>query len=129
MVTHSRVTRRFSAPLAASLASERRIDTIPVSSTHRPGTALQQRGPPGHAAVPGGTAVSDSDRRLEGLPGTAGERLGAELVRFLETMPAAFCFLDGDWRFRYLHTQAEPLMGRRRGEGAGPAPLGGLPGA
>src|SRR3954469_26067918 len=114
MVTHSRVTRRFSAPLAASLASERRIDTIPVSSTHRPGTALQQRGPPGHAAVPGGTAVSDSDRRLEGLPGTAGERLGAELVRFLETMPAAFCFLDGDWRFRYVNAEAERLMGRCR---------------
>jgi PAS domain S-box-containing protein len=119
MVTHSRVTRRFSAPLAASLASERRIDTIPVSSTHRPGTALQQRGPPGHAAVPGGTAVSDSDRRLEGLPGTAGERLGAELVRFLETMPAAFCFLDGDWRFRYVNAEAERLMGRCRREVAG----------
>src|SRR4051794_41805960 len=124
MVTHSRVTRRFSAPLAASLASERRIDTTPVSSTPRPGTALQQRGPPGHAAVPGGTAVSDSDRRLEGLPGTAGERLGAELVRFLETMPAAFCFLDGDWRFRHVNAQGERVIGRLRRGGGGRAPWG-----
>jgi PAS domain S-box-containing protein len=38
----------------------------------------------------------------------------AELVRFLETMPAAFCFLDAQWRFRYVNAEAERLMGRPR---------------
>jgi PAS domain S-box-containing protein len=38
----------------------------------------------------------------------------AELVRFLETMPAAFCFLDSQWRFRYVNAEGERLMGRPR---------------
>jgi PAS domain S-box-containing protein len=35
-------------------------------------------------------------------------------VRFLETMPAAFCLLDTQWRFRYVNAEAERLMNRRR---------------
>jgi PAS domain S-box-containing protein len=42
------------------------------------------------------------------------DRPGTDLVRFLETMPAAFCFLDADWRFRYVNAEAERLMGRDR---------------
>ena len=41
---------------------------------------------------------------------------GADVVRFLETMPAAFCFLDTQWRFRYINAEAERLMDRPRGE-------------
>jgi PAS domain S-box-containing protein len=37
-------------------------------------------------------------------------------VRFLETMPAAFCFLDRQWRFRYINAEAERLMDRPRHE-------------
>jgi PAS domain S-box-containing protein len=44
------------------------------------------------------------------------ERCGADLVRFLEAMPAAFCFLDTRWRFRYVNEEAERLMGRARTE-------------
>jgi len=40
-------------------------------------------------------------------------------VRFLETMPAAFCFLDGQWRFRYVNAEAERLMDRPREEVVG----------
>ena len=60
----------------------------------------------------GGTAVGDSNAAGATLPALAAERHGAELVRFLETMPAAFCFLDTDWRFRYVNAEAERLMGR-----------------
>ncbi|MFD2091247.1 SpoIIE family protein phosphatase [Blastococcus deserti] len=45
-----------------------------------------------------------------------GKHPGADLVRFLETMPAAFCFLDADWRFRYVNAEAERLMDRPRTE-------------
>ena len=48
------------------------------------------------------------------LPGTAGKRSDADLVRFLETMPAAFCFLDAQWRFGYVNAEAERLMGHPR---------------
>jgi PAS domain S-box-containing protein len=60
--------------------------------------------------------VSETDRRLVGVPCPALERQGADLVRFLETMPAAFCFLDTDWRFRYVNAEAERLMDRQRSE-------------
>jgi PAS domain S-box-containing protein len=43
-------------------------------------------------------------------PDGAGEHSGADLVRFLESMPAAFCFLDAQWRFRYVNAEAERLM-------------------
>ena len=63
--------------------------------------------------------MSETDRRLDGLPGSAGEPQDAKLVRFLETMPAAFCFLDTDWRFRYVNAEAERLMERHRSEVVG----------
>lgn len=63
--------------------------------------------------------MGERERRLGGLPGPSGERHGAELVRFLESMPAAFCFLDRDWRFRYVNAEAERLMGRPRTEVVG----------
>ena len=40
-------------------------------------------------------------------------------MRFLETMPAAFCFLDTQWRFRYVNAEAERLMNRPRTEVVG----------
>jgi serine phosphatase RsbU (regulator of sigma subunit) len=43
-------------------------------------------------------------------PDRTGTHSGAELVRFLESMPAAFCFLDAHWRFRYVNAEAERLM-------------------
>jgi serine phosphatase RsbU (regulator of sigma subunit) len=55
-------------------------------------------------------------RDIAGMPGPAGERTGADLVRFLDAMPAAFCFLDGSWRFRYANTGAEELIGRSRAD-------------
>jgi PAS domain S-box-containing protein len=58
--------------------------------------------------------VGERDRLLGGVPGPSGARHGAELVRFLETMPAAFCLLDTQWRFRYVNAEAERLMNRRR---------------
>lgn len=63
--------------------------------------------------------MSESDRWVGRLPPAGDDRHGAELVRFLETMPAGFCFLDGVWRFRYVNAEAERLMGRCRHEVAG----------
>jgi PAS domain S-box-containing protein len=63
--------------------------------------------------------VGESDRLLGGVPRHGGENPGAELVRFLETMPAAFCFLDTEWRFRYVNAEAERLMNRPRAEVVG----------
>jgi PAS domain S-box-containing protein len=40
----------------------------------------------------------------------------AELGRVLETMPAAFCFYDREWRFQRVNAAAELLLGRRREE-------------
>jgi PAS domain S-box-containing protein len=63
--------------------------------------------------------VGESDRWASGLHGGLGEPDSAELVRFLETMPAAFCFLDRGWRFRYVNAEAERLMDRRRDDVVG----------
>ena len=41
---------------------------------------------------------------------------GADPVRFLETMPAAFFFLGPDWCFRFINGEAERLMSRPRRE-------------
>jgi PAS domain S-box-containing protein len=60
--------------------------------------------------------VGERDRLLGGVPRHSGENPGAELVRFLETMPAAFCFLDMEWRFRYVNAEAERLMNRPRAD-------------
>jgi PAS domain S-box-containing protein len=105
------------------LAGADRLDRIAVFSTGR--FRSGQRGRSNSGATNdrrpdlGGTAVGESDRRLGGLPGPSGERHGAELVRFLESMPAAFCFLDAEWRFRYVNAEAERLMGRPRTEVVG----------
>ena len=40
----------------------------------------------------------------------------AELGRVLETMPAAFCFYDREWRFQRVNAAAERLLGRPRDE-------------
>jgi PAS domain S-box-containing protein len=40
----------------------------------------------------------------------------AELGRVLETMPAAFCFYDRQWRFQRVNAAAERLLGRPRRE-------------
>jgi PAS domain S-box-containing protein len=54
--------------------------------------------------------VGERDRRAGRLSVASGEPAEGLLVRFLETMPAAFCFLDADWRFRYVNAEAERLM-------------------
>jgi PAS domain S-box-containing protein len=61
------------------------------------------------------------------------EPLGVDLVRMLDAMPAAFCLLDREWRFRYINAQAERLMGGPRVEFLGrtvaeafPEPVGGV---
>ena len=46
----------------------------------------------------------------------AGPRSDGDLVRFLETMPAAFCLLDPRQRFRYVNAEAERLLGRPRSQ-------------
>ena len=43
----------------------------------------------------------------------------AALVPLLEAMPAAFCLLDPDWRFRYVNSATETLLGRPRSEVVG----------
>jgi GAF domain-containing protein len=47
-------------------------------------------------------------------PASAGECVGPDLVRFIEGMPAAFCFLDRNWHVRYVNAEAERLIGRPR---------------
>ena len=55
--------------------------------------------------------------RADGRVWTAGpEPDGVDLVRMLDEMPAAFCLLDPQWRFRYINAEAERLMGRPREE-------------
>ena len=46
---------------------------------------------------------------------------GAGLARVLDAMPAGFCLLDRQWRFRYINGEAERLMRRRREEVVGRA--------
>ena len=70
-----------------------------------------------------------ASRDVAGMPGPAGERTGADLVRFLDAMPAAFCFLDTSWRFRYANTGAEQLIGRSRQDLLGRSLWEVLPGA
>ena len=61
----------------------------------------------------GGTWPPAEDVRAElDAPGPD----GVDLVRVLDAMPAAFCLLDPEWRFRYLNAQAEQLMRRPREE-------------
>ena len=54
------------------------------------------------------------------VPGLIRHRTdAAALVPFLETMPAAFCWLDQEWVFRYVNAAAETLLGRPRAEVVG----------
>src|SRR6476469_4202899 len=65
------------------------------------------------------TAVGESECRAARVSVPPGEPDEGRLARFLETMPAAFCFLDNEWRFRYVNVEAERLMNRPRGDVAG----------
>ena len=55
-------------------------------------------------------AIRADDRAWTAEPETD----GVDLVRMLDAMPAAFCLLDHQWRFRYINAEAERLMGRPR---------------
>jgi PAS domain S-box-containing protein len=59
--------------------------------------------------------VGDSDRGAARPSAVPGRRYDAQLLRFLESMPAAFCILDSEWRFTYVNAEAERLMDRPRG--------------
>src|SRR5688572_18125415 len=97
----------------------------------RPAGAAPTGGPPAAAARAKGTTVDDRQYRSAEtgsaplaadavLPGLIHHRAdAAALVPFLETMPAAFCWLDHDWVFRYANAAAEALMGRPRAEVVG----------
>ena len=63
--------------------------------------------------------MRETDRGPGCLAPPLDARHGAELARFLESMPAAFCFLGPDWRFRYVNAEAERLMNRPRDEMVG----------
>ena len=89
------------------------MDTIGPSSGRRFRWGRSSRGALGPGARRGGTAVDERETRQNGA---ARRRSDADLVRFLETMPAAFCFLDGRWQFRYVNAEAQRLMGRARTE-------------
>ena len=60
--------------------------------------------------------------RADGRVWAAGQQPdGVDLVRMLDAMPAGFCLLDPQWRFRYINAEAERLMGRPREEFLGRA--------
>jgi PAS domain S-box-containing protein len=63
--------------------------------------------------LPAGRLPGPSLTRLLPAPEREGDR---ELGRILETMPAAFCFLDREWCFARLNATAERLLGHRREE-------------
>jgi len=60
--------------------------------------------------------MGSSEGWLGGSSAPSCRRDGADLGRFLETMPAAFCLLDDEWRFRYVNAEAARLMNRPRSE-------------
>ena len=45
---------------------------------------------------------------------TAAHDSDANVTRVLEAMPAGFCLLDAEWRFSYVNTEAERILGRAR---------------
>ena len=63
--------------------------------------------------------MGENERRAVRVPVSDGEPDEGRLVRFLDAMPAAFCFLDSDWRFRYVNAEAERLMNRPRSDVVG----------
>jgi PAS domain S-box-containing protein len=62
------------------------------------------------------------------VPFPGAEVDGPDPVRFLESMPAAFCLLDDAWRFRYVNAAAEALLGRPRCDVVGTSIWTSLPG-
>jgi PAS domain S-box-containing protein len=72
--------------------------------------------------------VGERDLRARRLSVAYGEPYEGQLVRFLETMPAAFCFLDREWCFRRVNAEAERLIGRPRQEVLGHSMWQTLPG-
>src|SRR4051812_16330814 len=58
----------------------------------------------------GDPSVEPLERPLPAVP-VAGGRIGSDLLRILQTMPAAFCLLDSSWRFRFVNREAERLSG------------------
>ncbi len=87
------------------------------------------------AAAHEGPTVDDTTR-LPLEPGDTGGLAGtlrcpvaaAELGAFLDAMPAAFCLLDADWRFRYVNAAAETLLGRTRAAVTGTSLWAAFPG-
>ena len=115
--------------LGSAPSGEGSSDTIAGVARWRAGArrgALQQRGHRAAAAHAKGTTVDDRHwRRTRSrepgqpagtvafpAPGRDRRTSTPRLVRFLETMPAAFCLLGRDWRFRWRQ--------RRRPSAAGP---------
>jgi serine phosphatase RsbU (regulator of sigma subunit) len=76
---------------------------------------------PGAAAFSAGAAPFPGVVRLRNTDASA-------LVPFLETMPAAFCLLDGDWVVRYVNAAAEDLLQRPRAEVLGASLWSSFPG-
>jgi serine phosphatase RsbU (regulator of sigma subunit) len=141
----TRVSPRHDGPRAPSLAAGNVIDTIRgvPGGAAASGGGCSNRGASGAAAAHAkGTSVDDRQcRSLEpgpppSLPGTvpfpgrsrARSADAAELVPFLETMPAAFCLLDLDWVVRYVNAAAEALLERPRAEVVGTSLWSALPG-
>jgi serine phosphatase RsbU (regulator of sigma subunit) len=94
------------------LAAAERLDTVCLSSTVRAG--MDDAPTPGHLTDSRAWGHCAVDKFQTMLPDGTGTRSGGDLVRFLESMPAAFCFLDVHWRFRYVNAEAERLMSRPR---------------
>lgn len=68
-----------------------------------------------------GRALCDEDGRAVRLIGaafdtTAEQEAEARTARVLETMPTAFFQLDTSWRFSYVNTEGERLLGKTRDE-------------
>lgn len=66
-----------------------------------------------------GRAVADEEGRAVRLLGAAFDTTAVQegesrIQRILEAMPAAFFSLDSDWRFTYVNSEAERLLGARR---------------
>ncbi|WP_444664996.1 SpoIIE family protein phosphatase [Cellulomonas sp. CW35] len=68
-----------------------------------------------------GLALAGPDGRAARLLGAAYDTTSerdaeARMDRVLETMPGAFLILDDEWRFRYVNSSGERLLGRPRDE-------------
>jgi PAS domain S-box-containing protein len=66
--------------------------------------------------------------RFDIVPQPRRDPRAAELSAFLDAMPAAFCLLDVDWRFRYVNDAVERLLGRPRQDLVGESLWAAFPG-